>query len=418
MSEGRVHVIGAGVAGLSVAVRASASGRPVTVWEAAGHAGGRCRSFDDSVLGRRIDNGNHLVLSGNQDVAAYLDLIGARDALIGPAVAEFPFVDLKSGERWAVRPGPGRVPWWVLSAKRRIPGTRAIDYLPALRLAFAGGNDTVATCLGRDGILVERFWEPLTVAVLNAGLKEGAAPLLWTVMRETFGRGEAACRPLLARHGLGDAFVEPALRCLEHAGAEVMLGRRIRELVLDGDRLVALVVAGGERLPVHPGDVAVLAVPPAAADVLVPGLTVPIGSRAIVNGHFLLAEPRAEPSMIGLVGGLCQWVFVRGDVASTTVSAADGLIDTDAADIAGRMWSEVCQALGCPRGPLPQCRIVKEKRATFAQVPANLSRRPPPKTRWSNLFLAGDWTDTGLPATIEGSLRSGRIAFEIIVAAS
>ena len=131
MSEGRVHVIGAGVAGLSVAVRASASGRPVTVWEAAGHAGGRCRSFDDSVLGRRIDNGNHLVLSGNQDVAAYLDLIGARDALIGPAVAEFPFVDLKSGERWAVRPGPGRVPWWVLSAKRRIPGTRSPCHSPA-----------------------------------------------------------------------------------------------------------------------------------------------------------------------------------------------------------------------------------------------------------------------------------------------
>ena len=418
MSEGRVHVIGAGLAGLSVAVRAAAAGRPVTVWEAAGHAGGRCRSFDDSILHRRIDNGNHLVLSGNQDVAAYLDLIGARDALTGPAVAEFAFVDLRSAERWTVRPGPGRVPWWVFSAKRRIPGTRAIDYLPALRLAFARGNDTVSTCLGRDGILVERFWEPVTVAVLNAGLEEGAASLLWRVVRETFGRGEAACRPLLARHGLGDAFVEPALRCLERAGAQMMLGHRVRELVLDGDRLVALVVAGGKRLPVQPGDMAVLAVPPAAADALVPGLTVPIGSRAIINGHFLLAEPLAEPSMIGLVGGLCQWIFVRGDVASTTVSAADGLVDADVAELAGRMWTEVCRALGHPLRPLPQCRIVKEKRATFAQVPANLSRRPPPKTRWSNLFLAGDWTATGLPATIEGSLRSGRIAFEIIVAAS
>ncbi len=418
MSDGRVHVIGAGLAGLSVAVRAAAAGRQVIVWEAAAQPGGRCRSFDDPILQRRIDNGNHLVLSGNRDVAAYLALIGAGDALAGPATALFPFVDLGTGERWTVRPGPGRVPWWILSAQRRVPGTRAMDYLSALRLALAGGGDTVATCLGRKSVLAERFWEPLTVAVLNAEPEEGAASLLWTVMRETFGRGEAACRPLLARDGLGAAFVEPALRCLETRGATVVLGRRIRGLVLQEDRLSAIIVAGGERVAMRPDDVAVLAVPPAAAAALVPGLAVPIGSRAIVNGHFRLAAPRAQPSMLGLVGGLCQWLFVRGDVASTTVSAADALVDTDAEEIAERMWTEVCQALGEPRGALPRCRIVKEKRATFAQMPANLARRPSAKTRWSNLFLSGDWTATGLPATIEGSLRSGRVAFEIIVATS
>lgn len=411
----RVHVIGAGLAGLSAAVWLARAGQRVIVYEATGHAGGRCRSFFDDVLDRRIDNGNHLILSGNDDTRAYLEAIDATDRLCGPERAEFPFLDLESGERWTVRPAAGRIPWWILSRARRVPGSRPAEYLRALRLARAGDDATVAQCLDGGGVLFRRFWEPLAVAALNTGADEGAASLLWPVLRETFGRGEAACRPRIASPGLSECFVDPALRFLEAAGAAVRLRSRLRAMTFEGDRVAALGFAGGETVELAADDRVVLAVPPVPAVALLPGLEAPRESRAIVNGHFLVGSIARRPSFLGLIGGVCQWLFVRGDVASVTVSAADSLAEKSSDTIATRMWIEVARALGLEGMPLPAFRIVKEKRATFAQTPAETRRRPRFRTAWSNLVLAGDWTDTGLPATIEGSVRSGRTAANAIV---
>jgi squalene-associated FAD-dependent desaturase len=410
----QVHVVGAGLAGLSCAVRLAGAGQRVSVYEAAGHAGGRCRSFHDEALGRTIDNGNHLLLSGNRAALAYLREIGAADSLAGPEPAAFPFLDLKTGHRWTVRPGAGWFPWWIFDARRRVPETAAGDYLRGLGLAWAGARATVAQCLVPGTALYRRFWEPLCVAVLNTAAEEAAATLLWPVLRETFGRGEAACRPLIARHGLGQGFVDPALRFLEARGASVSLNRRLRALNLDGDRVSALAF-GGAPLSVGPEDSVVLAVPPAASADLVPDLVAPRHSRAIVNGHFRLDRTAPGVTFLGLVGGTCQWLFVRGDIASVTASAADALAEEPAAAIAERMWPEVAGALDLGAAPLPAHRIVKEKRATFAQTPEEAARRPGARTAWRNLFLAGDWTDTGLPATIEGSVCSGRKAADMVL---
>lgn len=408
---GRVHVIGGGLSGLAAAVSLASGGRAVTVWEQAGQAGGRCRSFFDDGLQRTIDNGNHLVLSGNRSLQAYLRTIGALDRLSGPERAAFPFIDLASGERWTVRPGAGRVPWWVLSAARRIPQTRLREYLAAWRLARAGDGCTVADCVGGSGQLYRRFWEPLCVSALNTAAEEGAARLLWQVLRETFGRGEAACRPLIATAGLAESFVEPALDYLRARGAEVRLHSRLRAIETEGDRVSRLHFTGdAAEVDVSPHCAVILAVPPGVATSLLPGLEAPQGSRAIVNGHFLLPRSAPVPSFLGLIGGVSQWLFLRGDVASVTVSAADDLARESNDAIAALLWPEVCRALRITDPALPRWRIVKEKRATFAQTPAEVSRRPGCGTRWKNLRLAGDWTDTGLPATIEGSVRSGHTA--------
>ncbi|MBT3905076.1 MAG: NAD(P)-binding protein [Rhodospirillaceae bacterium] len=407
---GHIHIIGAGVAGLSCAVSLTERGESVTLYEAAGHAGGRCRSYEDAALGRRIDNGNHLLLSGNSSAMAYLKIIGASDSLTGPETASYPFVDLKSGERWTVRPNKGVLPWWVFCENRRVPGTNAWDYLKALRLALAGKNDTLAKCLGNSGPLFERFWEPLGVAVLNTDANEAAAALLWPVMKEAFGKGEDFCRPRIAREGLSESFVDPALAYLKGHDADVNLNTRVRTITLDNERTTSLDL-GDKTVSLDEDDVLVLAVPPAVASSLLPDLTVPLETRAIVNGHFILDAPRSdELSFMGLVGSVSQWLFVRGEVASVTVSAADKLAEQPAEEIAETLWKEVAKALELGDKPLPAHRIVKEKRATFAQTPEDVSRRPGPVTAWSNLFLAGDWTNTGLPATLEGAIRSGRIA--------
>lgn len=408
----RVHIVGAGVAGLSCAVQLAASGRPVTLYEAAGQAGGRCRSWHDRILDRTIDNGNHLLLSGNSAALDYLRRTGAEDAMAGPTEAVLPFHDLATGEAWALRPNGGRLAWWLFAPSRRVPGAGAIAHLRGLAaLAGAPAEATVADALGRNA-LYRRLWEPLAVAVMNTPAADASARLLWRAVRETLGAGGQACRPLVARNGLGAAFVEPALRLLAEFGAEIHFGARLSAVTAEKQRLSVLRFADTD-VPLSDGDSVVLAVPPWSAAEILPGMSAPERHHAIVNAHFRLDRAVELPGgapLLGLVGGAAQWLFARGDVVSVTVSAADALAERDGEALAGALWVDVAAALGRDGEDIPPYRIVKEKRATFAQTPEQAARRPGTRTALDNLCLAGDWTDTGLPATIEGAIRSGRAA--------
>ena len=163
------------------------------------------------------------------------------------------------------------------------------------------------------------------------------------------------------------------------------------------------------RAALGAGDLVVLAVPHFAAGELLPGLNAPRESRAILNVHYQLPQAIDAPQMIGLIHSDAQWVFVRGAMVSVTVSAADAWMDRDADEIAISLWPDVAKALGIAV-EVPPYRVIKERRATFAQTPDALDLRPKTHTVYINLFLAGDWTATGLPATIEGAIKSGRVA--------
>jgi len=332
-SPRRAHVVGAGIAGLSAALRLSAEGFQVTLYEAAAQAGGRCRSYVDAKLERSIDNGNHMLLAANTAALAFIAEIGAADRLTQPARAAFPFLDLATGESWTVVPGAGAIPWWIFSAKARIPGSGVSDYLATWKLAVASETATVADCLDDRGPLWERFWVPLTVAALNTHPREASARLLWLVVRESFAKGADACRPYVARRGLSDVFVDPALESLRARGGAVAFGRRLRGLAFEGDRVAGLDF-GETRIAVAPGEPVVLALPPAVTGDLLPDLEVPRDSRPIVNAHLRLpagARPaRAlapELPILGLVGGAADWLFLRDDVVSLTVSAAEDLAE-------------------------------------------------------------------------------------------
>lgn len=416
----RAHVVGAGIAGLSAALRLAKAGWRVALYEAAAQAGGRCRSYVDAKLERSIDNGNHMLLSANTAALDFVREIGAADRLTRPHKAAFPFLDLATGERWTVTPSAGVIPWWIFSRKRRIPGTRAGDYLAAWKLATAKPDATVADCLEPRGPLWERFWVPLTVAALNTHPREASAQLLWLVVRESFAKGAEACRPYVARRGLSDVFVAPALEALRRHGADITFGRRLRALDFEGAR-VARLDFGDVKVTLDVKEVVVLALPPGVAGDLVPDLAVPRDSRPIVNAHIRLPED-ARPALalpeelplLGLVGGAADWLFLRDDVASLTVSAAEDLAERAGEEIAALLWRETAKALGLDPAGKPVVRIIKEKRATLAQTPAALRLRPPARTRWLNLALAGDWTDTGYPATIESAVRSGAAAAAVL----
>jgi len=403
---GTVHVVGAGLAGLAAAVRLAAEGRDVRLYEAGHHAGGRCRSYLDAELGCRIDNGNHLLLAGNHRAIGYLEQIGALDTLEGPPNAVFPFIDAKTGQRWTLRPNRGVLPWWILSSDRRVPGTRAIDYLAVLALRRADPSATVAEAFDRRERVFGCLWEPLAVAALNTSADRASASLFWRILRETLRQGGAACRPLVPRNGLSETFVDPALSRLRAQGAEIHFGARLRSLHFALDRVTELEFDSG-RVGLGRVDSLILAVPAAVAARLVPALTVPDTYSPIVNAHFRCAVPRGSPHFVGMIGGTAEWIFRKREVLSVTVSAAGRVVDQPADELRDVLWRDAALAYRLPAYPVPPARIVKERRATFLTSPAQLLRRPPPTTRWKNLLLAGDYVDTGLPATIEGAIASG-----------
>jgi squalene-associated FAD-dependent desaturase len=383
----------------------------VRLYEASRHAGGRCRSYLDTELGCRIDNGNHLVLGGNRNALHYLEQIDALDTLQGPLDAVFSFIDAETERRWTLRPNRGPVPWWISSAKRRVPGTRVTDYLGVLALRRAGPDATVVEVLDEKERLFRCLWGPLAVAALNTNADRASARLYWRTLEETLGRGGAACRPLVPRDGLSETFVYPALAWLRGQGVEIQFGARLRALQFDLNHARELVFDIGS-IEVSRDDIVILAVPAAVAARLVPALIVPDVFSPIVNAHFRCAVPLGSPYFIGMIGGTAEWIFRKRMGLSVTVSAADWIVNQPAEELLDILWRDVALAYQLPAHPPPPARIVKERRATFLASPAQLLRRPAPATRWKNLLLAGDYVDTGLPASIEGAIASGSMAAE------
>ncbi len=402
---GKVWVIGGGLAGLSTAVALAGRGIQVELIEGAAQAGGRCRSYVDPVLDMTIDNGNHLVLSGNRATFAYLRAIGAEDRMAGPKTAQFSYHDLRTGQAWTIRPNEGPLAWWVLAKDRRVPGTTAGDYLGLLGFLNPGPNQRIDEVIACSGPLWDRLLHSFLLAALNTDPAGASAALAGAVIRETLVLGGRAYRPRIAHPSLAAAFIDPALAFLAQKGATVRLGQRLRAARYDGERVVALSLPDRE-VALGANDAVVVATPPWISQTLVPDLTVPDRFTPIVNAHFKVAPPPNAASMVGVIGGKAEWIFAFEDRISVTVSGADHLVDLDRDTLAAWFWRDIAAVHGLGERP-PTWQIVKERRATFEATPDQDARRPDARTRWRNLILAGDWTKTGLPATIEGAIRSG-----------
>ena len=413
---GRVHVIGAGLAGLSAAVRLAQAGINVSVHETAKHAGGRCRSFFDDALDATIDNGTHLLLSGNRDVLDYIDLIGGGGALRQAPRAAFDFKDVSTGDAWCVDLGASNgvsLISWLLDAKRQPPGFRPLAFARDLWALRRADTQSVAACLDPSSELFRTFWRPLCLAVLNGEPDDSAARLLWAMLSATVLKGGANARAVFAPDGLGSALVDPALAMFDAHGVDVHFQRRITSLDAEGARVGAISFANAAEV-LGDNDAVILAVPHQNVSDLVAGIDAPVGSSAILNVHYRVAEGVDEPRMLGIVGGTVEWLFQRGAIVSITVSGAGAWMGKDTHAIAHALWPEAAKALDIGGAPLAY-RVIKERRATFAASPVSLAHRPATRTHLKNLYLAGDWTDTGLPATLESAVKSGRLAAEAVL---
>ncbi|WOI57749.1 FAD-dependent oxidoreductase [Palleronia sp. LCG004] len=403
----QIHIVGAGLAGLACAARLSEDpGLRITLWEATRRAGGRCWSFHDSALDRVIDNGNHLILSGNAAVLDHARRIGASDRLSIAEDAALPFVDLADGRRWIVRIPDGIGAFWRHGT--RLPGGTGRVALDILRLLRAGPGRSVGETIPGRGPGWRAFWEPLTLAVLNEPPERGSALLLARVLRETVLKGAGASRPVLAPEGLGPALVDPALALLERRGARLRWGAPLRGVESAEGKITALSF-GSESVPLAHDDAVVLASADAMERVIDGARPAP--GQTILNAHFRIAPDKARdlPSIMGVVGARTQWIFCRDDVVSVTVSAAES---SGAAGMANEalldaLWPDVRRALDLGGAPPLARRLIRAKSATWDQSADAVARRHSPESRFSNLALAGDHLATGLPCSIEAAIRSG-----------
>lgn len=390
----KIHVIGAGLAGLSAACTLTERGHEVELFESAGQAGGRARSYFDKQLGCRIDNGNHMLLSGNYAAFDYLKRINAQETLTGPQAPLFPFKNLATHTGWVLQLSKGRLPLWMLRSSQRVPGTRLLDYAALLKLRKAKPDDLVTDIIDPNTALYKNLIETLTISGLNTMPDVASAQPLAAIFAETVERGGAASQPRWAKTGLSESFVDPALAWLKAKGAQVHFNTRITALT--------------------PEQPTILAVPPWVAQDLMPELTAPDVFESICNLHFKAQMPPDEFGFYGLLGSMAEWVFARDEVISVTISAANRYAQLSQEEIATRVWAELASSFKLDTR-MPAYRVLWEKRATFACTPAQLAKRPRAQSPRKNVMLAGDWTNTGLPATIEGAIRSGVSAADALL---
>ncbi len=433
MTARHVVVVGGGFAGLAAAVRLARAGARTTLLERRPFLGGRAYSFADPVTGEVVDNGPHALMGAYTEALDFLREIGASTKLrVQPRLrVAFAHPELGLGEVAAPAvPGPLQAPLALLRYRLLARGDRVRLFAGALRLAARGrglARRTVAEALadvGQSPAACVRFWHPLAIATLNESPATAAAAPFAAVLRRAFFAGARAARFALATVPLSELYTTDARRAIEAGGGTVVTGAAVASLALEGERVEAVLLRDGRRVG---ADAVVLTVPCAALLRLLPPALrdappfralAAVGTSPIVSVHLWLDRPVGwGSSFLGLLGGRAQWLFDCGP-------ARDGGHRVASVTSGARFWDEAsdeaiaAEVLGDARAVLPGLRaarctrslVVRERHATISLTPAADAVRPGVTTPLANLFLAGDWVQTGLPATIEGAVQAGREA--------
>ena len=295
-----VHVVGAGVSGLSAAVSLAATAEAqIVVHESAAIAGGRRRPLFDEATQTAFDSGADFVLSSWTSALALIEAIGARAQWREAAPDGIAFADLATGERWRLRLGRGRLLWRLLDPRRRPPGVALRDFWPAARLARAPAAARLADYAPRFGTAAERVWRPFALAALNADLDRASARLAGAALSASRWGGATLLSP---SRGLARGLVEPALKTLARRGAATRFERKLIGLAFADGRVAALDFVH-DRVDLAPGDAVVLATPPQEATALAPGLVAPQEFAAAVHVHFAAPAASDAPPIMGVANG-------------------------------------------------------------------------------------------------------------------
>ncbi len=425
----RVVVIGGGFAGLSAAVRLSGKNLSVTLLERRNQLGGRAYSFTERQTGDTVDNGQHLLMKCNRHTLEFLKQVGSSDRVQFQDRFAIEFCHRDRGRTRLSFPhlpsplhlllGLLRFKSIALSDIPRLAGVaRHLDPLKVNRLSVEAWLER---CRQTDR-LRRSFWYPLSISALNQSPADAPANHLIRIFQEAFLKDRDGARLGYATAGLSKLY-SGASRLIESRGGEVHLRRRVMRISRAGGR-ISIQLDSGERLD---ADACICSVPPSALFRLVPASLFSLRRdltsfrpSPILSVNLWFEHPIMESDFVGLLGGRMHWVFNKSNLyrgrdrasnghVAVVSSAADGLIDASDDDLVRISLEEIRTHLRVdPSNRLIHRLIVRERQATYALPPG--APRPGPRTEWPGLFLAGDWTDTGLPSTIESAVLSGRTA--------
>lgn len=430
-----VIVAGGGAAGLAAAVRLASAGIPVLVLEQRPRAGGRTWSFRDERSGDVIDNGQHLLIAGYRRTLDLLATLGVRDRVAVQSRPALLFHHPAKGFRRFSLPGfppPLNLLAGVLGSDLLSPCDRLRLLRAGIAIRREGGKATlltVAAWLQEQGQSAEArrcFWDPLTLAIMNEIPARAAAGPFLQALRRAFLESPRGAALAIPRVGLSELFAEPAASYLAARGGRVRCDAAVARLLTGAGRVQGVALRNGEEIR---GRAVILALPWYAAAPLLYN-AVPhssawqnIGASPIVSVHLWFDEDFMPEESVGLIGRRIQWLFNRrrinresraGGHVSAVISAAREFMALDNERIIALATEDIRTVYpGCPPVPL-RGMVIKEKRATPALSPDAERLRPGARTSVQNLFLAGDWTATGLPATIEGAVESGERCAEFI----
>ncbi len=438
-----VVVVGAGLAGLAAAVELSSRGIPVTVLEQHRRGGGRAYSFTDRTTGDTVDNGQHALIAGCTATMRYLDLISTRRFLHTQRSPSLTFHHPALGLR-RLRipdlPSPLHLAGGILSTDL----FSLADRLRLLRLGWALARlrdddpflsgASVAEWLRRHGQSAETIrtlWEPLAIAIMNERTEKASALLFARCLRRAFlGRtGDSAL--VLPSVGLSELFVTPACALISKHGGRIILGARAAGTILREGRVTGVRLEDGAELP---ASVVILAVPAWSIGRVLPeemprraallkAAELPVSP--IVSVHLWYTTDFMHEEAIGIVGRTIQWVFNRrkieekggqGGHITCVISAAHDLIGEPSRIILAAASDDLRAVFGKAGGDPIHSVVIREKRGTVSPIPGAERDRPDQITGIPNLFIAGDWTSTGLPGTIEGAVWSGKRCADLVQA--
>ncbi|GAB6041800.1 hydroxysqualene dehydroxylase HpnE [Endothiovibrio diazotrophicus] len=420
MAEDEVLVVGGGWAGLAAAVQLSAAGRRVRLLEAAPQLGGRARTVHWD--GQAIDNGQHLLIGAYRDTLALIRELGCAPETCFQRLPLELNQWAADGDGLRLRAAPLPAPFHVAAGLLRAGGLTLGERLRALAIdpALKAKEEPEGTARAwletyrQPPALIRKLWEPLCVAALNTPLEIASARLLKRTLRDAFAPPRANSELLIPRVDLGRALPEPARRFVEARGGRMETGRRVTALVAERGRMVG-VESGGERID---GRQVILATHPAGArrllEPLLPRAAADLAALAyqpICTVYLRYPPETAAAPISGLLGTLSQWLFDRRGAGQpglmAVVLSAEGAHNAlDNATLGHLVATELARRF--PWWPAPLAwRVIREKRATFSATPAAEALRPTADTPIAGLQLAGDYTATGLPATLEGAVRSG-----------
>lgn len=430
----KVVILGAGFAGLSAATELTLRGHSVTVLESRAMLGGRAHSFIEPRTGEEMDNAQHVLMGCYHESLRLLRELGATNKLLIPATLDVPY---RSSRGESVLRGPNLpAPWNLALAligfKELSWGDRWAASVLSVRLQLGqlpNADETVEAWLKRwnqPANLIRAVWEPLCLAALNEPISTATATLFATVIqRALLGSAEDA-KIIISRVGLSRLFAPEVEQLLNLCGAKIERNKVVSKLHFDANRLARVETQDGT---IYEADHFVSALPWNALRGLLPAespLTVAcrqIGDAPIVSVQLWLDHLIMDRPFIGFLDSPLHWIFSSSHIheekhASTDgyryaliISGATDLIDKPSDEIEKLALSELHRLLPASRGTKVLHRVIyKSRAATFATVPSAEPLRPAPASPWSNLWLAGDWTATQLPATIEGAIASGRTA--------